>query len=187
MVTSAFWASLATSIATLCGCAGTSSGATSSGVLMERTKSRDTVNTKSARLVYMLVRKSWTMAIVTSGRFSQSGGPPAFGVVLVEQVRDLRPEAAGLHHRGRDDALRSPPNKVVNHRAADAEAHDHELADAEVVHQPELVVGIGVPGAVDLQRAAGLAGVGVAQVSADTAEVVLVPFHRVEGRGCLPG
>src|SRR5207249_3226640 len=41
----------------------------------ERTKSRDTVNTKSARLVYMLVRKSWTMAIVRSGRFSQSGGP----------------------------------------------------------------------------------------------------------------
>src|SRR5947208_9791519 len=60
MVTSAFGARLATSIATLYGCAGTSSGATSSGVWMERTKSRDTVNTKSARLVYMLVRKSWT-------------------------------------------------------------------------------------------------------------------------------
>ena len=75
MVTSAFGARLATSIATLYGCAGTSSGAISSGVWMERTKSRDTVKTKSARLVYMLVRKSWTMSIVTSGRFSQSGGP----------------------------------------------------------------------------------------------------------------
>jgi hypothetical protein len=32
----------------LAGCAGTSSGATSSSVRMERTKSRDTVNTKSA-------------------------------------------------------------------------------------------------------------------------------------------
>src|SRR4030095_13972887 len=75
MVTSASGARLATSIATLYGCAGTSSGAINSGVLIERTKSRDTVNTKSARLVYMLVRKSWTMFIVRSGRFAQSGGP----------------------------------------------------------------------------------------------------------------
>src|SRR2546430_7650853 len=181
MVTSAFWTRLATSIATLYGCAGTSSGAISSGVRMERTKSRDTVNTKSARFVYMLVRKSWTMSMETSGR------PPALDVVLVEEVGHLGPETARLHHRGRDDALGSPPDEIVDHRPADAEAHDHELPDAEVVHQPELVVRVGVPGAVDLQRAAGLAGVGVAQVSADTAEVVLVPFHRVEGRGCLPG
>src|SRR2546425_12552774 len=161
MVTSAFGARLATSMATLYGCAGTSSGAISSGVRMERTKSRDTVNTKSARFVYMLVRKSWTMSM--------------------EEVGHLGPETARLHHRGRDDALGSPPDEIVDHRPADAEAHDHELPDAEVVHQPELVVRVGVPGAVDLQRAAGLAGVGGAQVGADTAEVLLVPFHRVEG------
>src|SRR5213594_2051885 len=61
------------------------------------------------------------------------------------------------------------PNKVVKHRSADAAAHDHELPNAEMVHQPELVVGVGVPGAVDLEGAAGLAGVRVAQVSADAA------------------
>ena len=75
MVTSAFGARLATLHRDLVRVRGASSGAINSGVWMERTKSRDTVNTKSARLVYMLVRKSWTMSIVTSGRFSQSGGP----------------------------------------------------------------------------------------------------------------
>src|SRR5262245_3846937 len=186
MVTSAFGARLATSMATLYGCAGTSSGAISSGVWIVRTKSRDTVNTKSACLVYMLVRKSWTMLIVTLGALLAKRRPPTLDVVLVEQVGDLGSEPAGLHHRGRDDALRSPPNEIVNHRPADAEAHDHELADAEVVHQSELVVGVGVPGAIDLQGTAGLARVGVAQIGADTAKVVLVPFHRVEGRGGLP-
>src|SRR6266849_8359904 len=47
--------------------------------------------------------------------------PPALDVVLVEKIRDLRPETAGLHHRGRDDAHRSPLDQVVNHRPADAE------------------------------------------------------------------
>jgi hypothetical protein len=91
--------------------------------------------------------------------------PPALDVVLVEQVGDLGPEPARLQHRGRDHALRGPPDQVVDHRTADAEAHDQELPDAQVVHQPELVVGVGVPGPVDLQRAAGLPGVGVAQVA----------------------
>ena len=29
----------------------------------------------------------------------------------------------------------------------------HEPVDAEVIHQGELVVGVGIPGAVDLERA----------------------------------
>ena len=36
--------------------------------------------------------------------------------------------------------------------------------DAQVIHQAELVVGVCVPGPVDLERADGLAAVGVAQV-----------------------
>ena len=48
------------------------------GVWHERTKSRVTVYTKSARLVYMLVRKASTIAIVMSGRRSQSAGPQPF-------------------------------------------------------------------------------------------------------------
>ena len=76
-MTSEFGARSATSIAAAYGCAGMSSGAISSGVWSERTKSRETVKTKSARSVYMLVRKSWTRSMVTSGRFSHSGGPQA--------------------------------------------------------------------------------------------------------------
>lgn len=34
-----------------------------------------TGNTKSARLVYMFVRKSCTMSMMTSGRRAQSAGP----------------------------------------------------------------------------------------------------------------
>ena len=37
---------------------------------MVRTKLREMVKTKSARLVYMLVRKSWHMSVVISGPFS---------------------------------------------------------------------------------------------------------------------
>src|SRR5678816_3482976 len=105
----------------------------------------------------------------------------------VEEVRELGPVAARLHHRGGHDALRRSPDQVVDHGPADAEAHHQELPDAQVVHQPELVVGVGVPGAIDLQRASGLAGIRIAQVGADAAEVALVPLHGVEGRGGLPG
>ena len=75
MLTSAFGARRTVSMATAYGCAGTSSGRTRIGVWHARTKSRVTVNTKSARLVYMFVRKSCTMSMVTSGRRAQSAGP----------------------------------------------------------------------------------------------------------------
>src|SRR5712691_5889520 len=67
-LTSDFGASITDSIAMVYGCGGESSGMTSPGVWQERTKSRDTVYTKSARLVYMLVRKSCTISIEMSGR-----------------------------------------------------------------------------------------------------------------------
>src|SRR5882724_2573109 len=102
---------------------------------MERTKSRDTVNTKSARLVYMLVEEAMDRVHREVGALRAERRPPALDVVLIEKVRDLGPEPARLHHRSRDDALRCPPDEVVDHWPADAEAHDHELPDAEVVHQ----------------------------------------------------
>ncbi len=112
---------------------------------------------------------------------------PALDVVLVKEIGHLGPGAARLHHRGGHDAVRGPLDEVVDHGPADAEAHDQELPDAQMVHQPQLVVGVGVPGAVDLEGAAGLAGVGVAEVGADAPEVVPVALHGVEGRGGLPG
>src|SRR5262249_18342937 len=58
-----------------------------------------------------------------------------------------------------------------------------ELADAKVIHQPELVVGKGAPGVVDRDRAARFAAVGVALVHRDAAEVVRELCHRVDHRG----
>src|SRR5262249_24026153 len=56
----------------------------------------------------------------------------------------------------------------------------------EVVHQPELIVCVGVPGPLDLQRAGGLPVVTVAQIHRDAAELVLELLHRVEGRSARP-
>src|SRR6185295_13006432 len=69
MLTSAFGASMAHSIATLYGCAGTSSGRINTGVWQVRTKSRVTVKTKSGLVLYILVRYFSTMSMVMSGRF----------------------------------------------------------------------------------------------------------------------
>ena len=51
-----------------------------------------------------------------------------------------------------------------------------------MIHQAELVVGVGVPWPVDLERAGGLAAVGVAQVRRDAAVLVLELLDRVERR-----
>jgi hypothetical protein len=51
-----------------------------------------------------------------------------------------------------------------------------------MIHQAELVIGVGIPGTVDLKRAAGLTGIGVAQVESDAAVLRLELLDRVEGR-----
>ena len=73
-------------------------------------------------------------------------------------------------HAGHD-AIGCPLLELEGKRAPDAVAHEEELLDAEVIHQPELVVGEGAPGVVDRDRAAGLAAVGVALVHRDAAEI----------------
>src|SRR5438874_8135661 len=59
--------------------------------------------------------------------------------------RSRRPEAGGLRQDPGDDAVTGALQHVPDERAADAEAEHHELADAEMVHQPEMVVSIGIP------------------------------------------
>src|SRR2546425_12898482 len=75
MLTSAFGASIAASIATAYGCAATSSGRISAGVWQLRTKSRVTVKTKSGLVRYILVRYFSTVSIVMSGRRLTNSGP----------------------------------------------------------------------------------------------------------------
>ena len=81
-------------------------------------------------------------------------------------------------HR-RDDAVRRPLHQLEGERAADAVAEEEELADAEVVHQSQLVVGESAPRVIDRDRSRGFAARGVALVHGDAAEVVLelVPSH----------
>src|SRR6516162_1979749 len=106
---------------------------------------------------------------------------PALDVILVEEVGNLRAEAARLRQHGGDDAPGRAPQQVPDERGADAEAHHHELPDAEVVDHAELVVGVGVPWSVDLERTGGLAAIGVAEVRRDNAVLALELLHRVKG------
>jgi hypothetical protein len=52
-----------------------------------------------------------------------------------------------------------------------------------MIHQAEMIVGIGVPWPVHFQRPRGLAALGVAQIGCDHAELVLKLLHRVERVG----
>src|SRR5262249_11351996 len=63
-----------------------------------------------------------------------------------------------------------------------AEANDHELVDAEVIHQAELVVSIRFPRPVDLDKSNRLAAWRVAQVRCDAAILSLELFNSVERR-----
>ena len=54
----------------------------------------------------------------------------------------------------------------------------HEPLDAEVIHEAEVVVGVGVPGPVDLERAGGLAARRVTQVGRNAA---ILAFELVDG------
>src|ERR1700681_583498 len=81
MLTSAFGASIAASIATAYGCAGISSGRINTGVWQLRTKSRDTVKTKSGLVRYILVRNLSTVSIGISGRRLTNSGPQPFILV----------------------------------------------------------------------------------------------------------
>ncbi|MGC2413095.1 MAG: hypothetical protein WA459_10420 [Stellaceae bacterium] len=87
-----------------------------------------------------------------------------------------------MEHR-RDDAVGRPLQELPGEAAADAVTHEEELADAEMVHQPELVVGEGIPGVLGRHRPRRLAAVGVALVHRDAAEVVLEFFHRIDRGG----
>src|SRR5580693_3684493 len=51
-----------------------------------------------------------------------------------------------------------------------------------MIHQAELVVGVGIPRPVDLYRAGGLAAGGVAEVRRDAAILSLELLNGVEGR-----
>jgi len=52
-----------------------------------------------------------------------------------------------------------------------------------MIHHAEMIVGIRIPRPVDLERARGLAGVGVPEVGRDAAILSLELLDRIEGIG----
>ncbi len=65
--------------------------------------------------------------------------------------------------------------------AADAEAQPQALREAQVRQQAQVVVGVGVPGAVDLQWTGGRAARGVAQIRRAHVVRALACVQRVAG------
>src|SRR4029450_12300471 len=75
---------------------------------------------------------------------------------VVHDVGHLGPEPDGLRRHARDDAIRRPLDQVPDERAANTEAKHHELVDAQMIHQTDMVVGVRIPRPVDLERAGRL-------------------------------
>jgi hypothetical protein len=102
------------------------------------------------------------------------------GIVHVVGVVRSVPDRLAQH--GRDHALRRSLHQLHRERSANAVSEEKELADAEVVHHPELVVGEGAPGIVGRDRAGGFAAHGITLVHRDDAEVVLEFLRNVDHR-----
>jgi hypothetical protein len=87
-----------------------------------------------------------------------------------------------LHQHAGHDAFRRPLHQFEREATADAVPHEQELRDPEMIHQPELVIGKGVPWVGGGDRAAGFAAIRVALVHRDATELVLEQCHRIEHR-----
>ncbi len=111
---------------------------------------------------------------------AESWGPARY-VVIVKEVRHGRTKATGLSQHGGHHPIRRPFQQVPDEGATNAEAEDHELRNTQMIHQANVIIGVGVPGAIDLQRTGRLTGVGIAQVSRDAAVLALKLLHGVEG------
>ena len=81
-----------------------------------------------------------------------------------------------------NNAIGRPLHQLQRKRSADAVAEKEELANAEVVHQPQLIVGKGIPGVIDRDWTGGIATCGIALVHRDAMEIVLELLHRVDDR-----
>ena len=61
---------------------------------------------------------------------------------VIENLWHFRPEPNRLGQHAADNTIRCPLQEVPNEGSADAETHDHEFVDAQVIHKGELVVGV---------------------------------------------
>jgi hypothetical protein len=77
---------------------------------------------------------------------------PHIAAQIVHHVRTLGPVANRLAQYPSDDAVRRPLHQLEGELTADAVAEEEELADAEMVHQPQVVVSERIPLVIDRDR-----------------------------------
>ena len=61
-------------------------------------------------------------------------------LVVVEDVGHLRPEPDWLCQHGGDNTIGCPLQEVPDEGATNAETQHHELVDAQVIDQTELII-----------------------------------------------
>src|SRR5262249_28271209 len=107
---------------------------------------------------------------------------PYIATEIMHHVRTLGAMTDRLAQHRRDDAIRRPLHQLERERAADAITEEDELADAEGVHQAQLVVRERPPRVSDGDRAGGFGARAVALGHGDAAEVGSEIVPRVDHR-----
>ena len=164
-----FWISrlgarLAISSLVAAGCGLSVPGCSSSGVGQRRTNSRLTEKTKSPP---NMLWPNFRITSSVSARIARQHGLGEAADRLVPGVTVLVQADRVLEHGGGDPLGRQLAERQAV-GAADAAAHDVKAAMAEMVHQRQVIAGVGVPAVGLGHRAARVAG--VALVHADHGE-----------------
>src|SRR5580700_9708016 len=92
---------------------------------------------------------------------------------IVHDVRVLWPVPDSLADDASYNAVWRALHELKSEAAANAVTHKKELADAEMAHQPKLVISKCTPRIIDSDGTSRLAAIGVALVHCYAAEVVL--------------
>src|SRR3984885_13398085 len=98
---------------------------------------------------------------------------------VVHDIRVLWPVPDRLADDAGYNAVWRALHELKSEAAADAVTHKKELADAEMIHQPQLVISKRTPRIIDIDGTSRIAAIGVALVHGYAAEVVLESFHGV--------
>jgi hypothetical protein len=100
----------------------------------------------------MLVTNSSALCIVISGRLAVSAEAQLFqngpGYLLGSRISGRQPDR--LRQKAGGNPIGYAFQETPDERPANAEAHHEELVDPQMIHQAELVVGIGLPRPLDL-------------------------------------
>ena len=108
---------------------------------------------------YIAVANASISSLPRSSRSPASRSPHCFQMPS-NSSRLLSMIPTGCSRIGRDDSFRRDLAQLQDERAADAAAEHQEPADAEIIHDRQLVGRVSAPRVTGLQRASGLAVIG---------------------------